>query len=246
MLRLLGVVISIGLADSLNPSTVGPALFLAAGDAPRRRVLAFTAGIFAVFLLGGLILTLGPGHAILALVPRPNATTRYILETVAGAALLAAGASLWQRRRHIQRRAKSSEGEPGRLTAKAERNPMIVGATIAIVELPTAFPYFAAIAAIVGSGTSITHQIVFVVIYNVCFVLPLLVIVLMLTVVGERTVDILARARRYLQRRWPTVVGAAALIAGVFVITLGVTGLTGRAHGPVGRLSRKLRHVIAR
>jgi cytochrome c biogenesis protein CcdA len=246
MLRLLGVVISIGLADSLNPSTIGPALFLASGDSPRRRVLAFTAGVFGVFLLGGLILTLGPGRAILALVPRPDATTRYILETIAGAALIVAGAALWQRRRRIQRRAKNSDGEPGRWTAKAERNPLIVGATIAVVELPTAFPYFAAIAAIVGSGTPITHQIVFVAIYNACFVLPLLIIVLMLTVVGERTVDILARARRSLQRRWPTVVGAVALIAGVFVITLGVTGLTGRAHGSVGSLSRKLRHVISR
>jgi cytochrome c biogenesis protein CcdA len=246
MLRLLGVVISIGLADSLNPSTVGPALFLAGGKSPRRHVLGFTAGTFAVFLLGGLVLTLGPGHAILALVPHPDATARYILETIAGASLLVAGGVLWRRRRRIERHAEDPDRAPGWLASGAARSPMVVGATIAVIELPTAFPYFAAIAAIVGSGTGIVHQIVLVVIYNVCFVLPLLIIVLMLTLVGERTVDILAAARRYLRRRWPAVAGVAALIAGLFVITLGVTGLTGRAPGSVGALSRRLRHVISR
>ena len=246
MLRLLGVVISIGLADSLNPSTIGPALYLAGGDCPRRRVLGFTAGTFAVFLVGGLILTLGPGRAILALVPHPGPTARYILETIAGAALLVVGAVLWRRRIQLQRRAEDPDREPGRFASGAARSPMIVGASIAGLELPTAFPYFAAIAAIVGSGESIPRQIVLVVIYNVCFVLPLLVIAFMLTVFGERTVQILGTMRHHLRSRWPTVVGAIALIVGVFVITLGVTGLAGQAPGSVGSLSRRLRRVISR
>jgi cytochrome c biogenesis protein CcdA len=246
MLRLLGLVLSIGLADSLNPSTVGPALFLAGGECPRRRVLGFTAGTFAVFLLGGLILTLGPGHAILTLVPHPDATTRYILETIAGAAMLVVGGVLWRRREQIRDRAQDGSASPGRFASGAARNPMLVGATIAVVELPTAFPYFAAIAAIVGSGTSLVHQIVLVVIYNACFVLPLLAIAFMVAVFGDRTVQILTRARQSLHRRWPAVVGAVALVAGVFVIVLGVTGLTGRASGPVGSVSRKLRHLISR
>lgn len=246
MLQLLGVVISIGLADSLNPSTIGPALYLAGGEWARRRVLGFAAGTFIVFLLGGLILTLGPGRAILALVPHPHATARYILETIAGAALLAVGVVLWRRRREIQHRAQNSDGQPGRIASKAEQNPLIVGATISVIELPTAVPYFAVIAAVVASSTSIPHQILLIVIYNVCFVLPLLVIVLMLTVLGERTVQILSAARQYLRRRWPTIVGVVALIAGAFVITLGVTGLAGRAPGSVGKVSRSVRHVIAR
>ena len=32
MLRRIGVAVSVGLADSLNPSTVGPALFIATVD----------------------------------------------------------------------------------------------------------------------------------------------------------------------------------------------------------------------
>jgi cytochrome c biogenesis protein CcdA len=238
MLRLLGLVLSIGFADSLNPSTIGPALYLASGRSPRRSVLEFTAGAFGVFLLGGLVLTLGPGRAILALVPRPGATTSFILETVAGAAMLAASAVLWVRRCRLGRRRGAPEREP------RERRPLLMGAGIAIVELPTAFPYFAAIAAIVGSGLATPRQVVLVAIFNAAFVSPLLGIVLALTVMGDGAVELLTRLRQWMSRRWPVIAALVALVAGLFVITLGVTGLTGRSHGQVGRFSRRLRHLI--
>ena len=53
MVRLVGIVISIGLADSLNPTTIAPALYLATGERARGRVAEFTAGVFAVYFLGG-------------------------------------------------------------------------------------------------------------------------------------------------------------------------------------------------
>ena len=84
MLRLIGIVISIGLADSLNPTTIGPALFLAAGDKPRERVAEFTLGVFLVYLLGGAAIALGPGQLLLSLVPRPDAEDRHVIEIIAG------------------------------------------------------------------------------------------------------------------------------------------------------------------
>ena len=76
MLRLIGIVISIGLADSLNPSTIAPALLLAAGPAPAQTVAQFTAGVFLVYLLGGALIALGPGRAVLSLVRSPDQTRR--------------------------------------------------------------------------------------------------------------------------------------------------------------------------
>ena len=37
MLRLIGLVVSIGLADSMNPSTIAPGIYLAMGRRPRDR-----------------------------------------------------------------------------------------------------------------------------------------------------------------------------------------------------------------
>jgi cytochrome c biogenesis protein CcdA len=239
MLRVLGLVISIGLADSMNPSTIAPALYLATGEAPVRDLIEFTAAVFAVTLLGGALIVLGPGEALLSLVPHPSATTRYILETVAGVAMLVGAAYLWRRRERLGHHPRS--GPP-----KQTRSAALLGATIAAIELPSAFPYFAAIAAIVGSGLGLAQRVVLLVIYNACFVLPLLGILGIVAVAGDRAAEILGRAREFLERRWPVVLAALALVAGLFVTALGVTGLTSGSHGTVGRVSRHLRKVISR
>jgi len=237
MLRALGVVLCIGLADSLNPSTTVTGLFLASGARPRRTVLEFAGGVFLMFLVGGLVLTLGPGTAILALVPRPTATTRYILETVAGVAMLVTAAVLWRRR--------GSPGEERKLGRAGRRgSAFVLGMTIAAVELPTAFPYFAAIAAIVGAGVDLPTRIVLVAIYDGCFVLPLLGIAVTIAVAGEPAVARLTRARGWLAHHWPVLLSRLALAAGIFGITLGITGLTLDVPGNTGHFSRGLRHLL--
>jgi cytochrome c biogenesis protein CcdA len=238
LLRILGLVLSIGLADSVNPSTSLTGLFLAAGGNPRRSVLEFAAGVFAVFLLAGLILTLGPGRAILALVPHPDATTRYVLETVAGAAMLILAATLWRRRGRVTDRGAS----PGVLSRSG--SPFAMGVTIGAIEVPTAFPYFAVIAAIVGSGQNLVTQLMLVAVYDLCFVLPLLGIALAISVGGDPAVQRLVRARRWLGGHWPWVLSRLALVAGVFVVALGVTGLTLNTPGDTGQFSRSLRHLL--
>jgi hypothetical protein len=96
MLRRIGVVIAVGLADSLNPSTVGPALYLA--TVPKRvlRVTQFTIGVFSVDFVVGLVLTIGPGRLLLGLVPRPQGTVRHVIELVVGVVLLIAAIALWR------------------------------------------------------------------------------------------------------------------------------------------------------
>jgi cytochrome c biogenesis protein CcdA len=220
MIRLIGLAVSIGLADSLNPSTIVPALYLATGEHPRQRVIQFTVGVFAVYFIGGAAVALGPGELLLSLVPHPSHTTRYVLEVVAGAAILIGGVFLWFHRTRL------GEREPPDISGGG-RGTWLLGATITIVELPTAFPYFAVIAAIVGSGLGPVRQLTLLLVFNVCFVLPLLAIVAVLTFGGERTDRLLASGRDFLQRRWPVVLSVVAVIAGVFVIGLGVTGLTG-------------------
>jgi cytochrome c biogenesis protein CcdA len=219
MIRLIGLAVSIGLADSLNPSTIVPALYLATGEQPRQRVVEFTVGVFAVYFVGGAAVALGPGQLLLSLVPHPSQTTRYVIEVVAGAAILIAGVVLWLHRQRL------GDRDPPDISVGG-RGAWLLGATITIVELPTAFPYFAVIAAIVGSGLNPARQLSLLLIFNVCFVLPLLAIIAVLTFGGDRTDRLLAAGRDFLQRRWPVVLAVVAVVAGLFVIALGVTGLT--------------------
>jgi len=232
MIRLIGLAISIGLADSLNPSTIVPALYLATGEHPRERVFEFTVGVFAVYFVGGAAIALGPGELLLSFVPHPSHTTRYVIEVIAGAAILIAGVVLWFHRGGL------GDRKPPDISAGG-RGTWLLGATITIVELPTAFPYFAVIAAIVGSGLSPVRQLFLLLIFNVCFVLPLLAIVAVLTFGGARTDRLLTAGRDFLQRRWPVVLSVVAVIAGLVVIALGITGLT-NTRGHVRHITHEL------
>jgi cytochrome c biogenesis protein CcdA len=238
MLRLIGLAVSIGLADSMNPSTIAPGLYLAMGRNARSGLIQFTLAVFGVNLAGGAVIALGPGQALLALVPEPGPTARYILETVAGVVMLIGAALLWRRRKRLAQRKLPEPSAEG-------RSALLLGLTVSAVEFPTAFPYFAVIAAAVGSGLGLIQQLIALVVYNVAFVLPLILMIVVLTVAPDRAGRILGRFRDVLQRYWPIVLAGLALLAGVFVTALGVTGLAGRNHGPIGRVSRKVRRIIS-
>lgn len=239
MLRVIGVVLSIGLADSMNPSTIAPALYLASDEAPLRNLTEFTVAVFATSLLGGAVILLGPGQALLDLVPHPSATTRYILELVAGTAMLVAAVFLWLRRDQLGRR---QETRPQR----SSRSSAWLGVTIMVVELPTAFPYFAAIAAVIGSGVGLVQRVILLALYNACFVLPLVLILGTVAIAGDRAERILGTVRDFLHRHWPTLLAGVALVAGMFVAALGATGLAMAGHTRFAHFSRRLRHVLSR
>jgi cytochrome c biogenesis protein CcdA len=237
MFRLVGIVVSIGLADSLNPTTIAPALFLASGDHPRQNVTEFTLAVFAVYLLGGAAIALGPGQLLLSLVPHPQHQTRGIIEVIAGAVLIIGGAAVWRSRDRLARRDLP--------TADANsKSGAVLGATITAVELPTAFPYFFAIAAIVGSGLGPIRQVILLVLFNVCFVLPLTGIAALLWLAGDHANDMLASIRDFLQRHWPAMLALVALVAGTFVILLGTSAIAGHHHGRIARFARHVNRLL--
>jgi cytochrome c biogenesis protein CcdA len=239
MFRLVALAVSIGFADSLNPSTIAPALYFAGGKDPRRKVTQFTTGVFVANLLGGAVIALGLGQLILSLVPRPDREDRYVLEIIAGCSVLAAGMFIWIYRHRLAARELHAP-KAGR------RSSALMGATISAVELPTAFPYFAVIAATVGSGLGVIQQTVALVIFNLCFIAPLIAILAILTFTGTRAHAILAEGRRRLEANWPLALAGLAVLAGAFVVLLGATGLAGLGHGHFAGGARRLRKLLTR
>ena len=239
MLRLIGLMISIGFADSLNPSTIAPAMYLATDSRNARgQVTQFTLAVFAVYLLGGLAVALGPGELLLDLVPHPRPELKYLFEIIGGVVLLTLSAVLWGFRRLLVKRELPEVHTDGRSSA-------LLGATITAVELPTAFPYFAAIAAVVGSGYGVWHQVFLILIFNVAFVLPLLAIIAILALAGSNAQGMLVNARKWLERHWPVTLAIVGLIAGLFCVFIGITGLVGLHQSHAGRVARRLRHIVA-
>ena len=219
LLRVAGVTASVGLADSLNPSTVGPALYLATAGRRLLRVTQFTLGVFSVNFVAGVILTIGPGRFLLDLVPHPRGTVKHVIELVAGVVLLIAAVALWRQRRSLARRELPMSG------GGSGGSALVTGMSIAAVELPTAAPYFAVIAGIVASSANVPQEIGLVALYNLCFVLPLLAIIAVLLFAGERADPWLQKGGVWLQRRWPVVLAVLLLVVGSALAILGGTGL---------------------
>jgi cytochrome c biogenesis protein CcdA len=212
------VVLTVGLADSLSPETIGPALYLASAKRPLRAVLEFTAGVFAVNLVVGVVLTTALGRWLLSFVPHPQGTARHLIELVAGLVLLVCAAALWlSRRRLARRKLPMASGGGG--------SAFVTGASITAVGIPTAAPYLTVIASIVASGSSIPTEFFLLVLYNLAFVAPLLAIVAILLLAGDRAGPLLVRAGAWLQREWASVLAGLPLVIGSILLLLGAAGL---------------------
>lgn len=217
MVALALLVASIAIADSINPSTVVPALYLAARP-QGRGLTSFTVGVFAAYLAGGVVLVLGPGPALIAALRDVGPLAEHVTEIAAGAVLLGVGLIAWRSRRRPEADRQRSAGI-GRSSAFA------LGAGIALVELPTAFMYFGAVSAILESHSAAPAELALVAAYNALFVLPLVAIIGLRRLAGERAEAPLAAVGGWLRRAAPVALAAVAGCAGTAVAAIGLGGL---------------------
>jgi cytochrome c biogenesis protein CcdA len=218
MFKLAVAVVAIALPDCINPSLIGGELLVATGQHPRRKAATFTLAAWTVTFLFGLALALGLGDLILSVVPKPSATVKYSLEVAAGLALVLGGALVWIRR-------KALVSEPKRDRSRAHQPAALLGAGIAGIELLTAFPYFAAIALIVGSGVSNIGKLWLLILYCVVYTLPLIAIAVTIAVAGEDAERILRPVGAWLFAHWPAVVAPLTAAFGVAVLAFGLVQL---------------------
>jgi len=220
MFKLVVAVIAIALADCINPSLIGGQLFVATGEYPRRQTAAFAVAALVVTFVFGLLLAVGLGDLILSLVPKPGRTLKYELIAFAGIVLICGGAALWIRRRTLVS-TKEGDDRPQR-----RRPAALMGAAIAGLELLTAFPYFAAIAMIAGSGVSRVSKLSLLVLYCVIYVLPLIAIAVVIAIMGPRAERILEPVGAWLSAHWPAVVGPLTAAFGIGILVFGIVQLT--------------------
>lgn len=221
MLSLALVVAAIALPDSMNPSLILTDLYLAGGAHPRRRTAVFAIAVFAVTFSGGVLVALGVADLVRSLLPTFSSEVKYWLIVVGGVSLSLGGVAIW-----IKRRALADRQQPkAKRGASAGQSAVLMGAGIAGVELLTAFPYFAAISIIVGSGVSSPEKVLLLGIYNLVYVLPLLGIAIVCAVKGPGAAGFLSRIRASVLSRWPVVIAPLALAVGLGLTAFGVLRL---------------------
>lgn len=222
VLSLVFTVGAIALPDSINPSLIFSSLYLAAGPHPRRRTATFAITAFLVTFAGGALIALGLADLVRSLLPKPSAELKYGLIVAGGVALIVGGVAIWVKREGL--------ADPQPPDAKRDRgagqSAALLGAGIAGVELLTAFPYFAAISIIVGSGVSSPGKLFLLGLYNFVYVLPLIGIAIACAVMGPRAAGFLGRIRDGVLSRWPMVVAPLGVAVGLGLTAFGLLRLT--------------------
>ena len=213
-------VIAIALPDSLNPSLIVAAVYLALGAQPVRRTLLFTVATFIVTLAGGLAIALGLGDLVLSLLPKLSHTVKWDVAIAVGVIVMCGGVVIWWRREALAADPETIHKEPS-----AHGSALLMGAGIAGVELLTAFPYFAAIAVVLGSSVAAPAKVSLLVLYNVIYVAPLAAIVVVRATMGEKGAELLLPVSDWIQTRWPIVVAPVAGVAGAALTTYGILQL---------------------
>lgn len=219
MLKLAIAVVAIALPDSINPSLIGGELLAATGPHPRWRTAAFTLGALTVTFVFGLAFALGLGDLILSVLPKPGPTLKYALIAGAGLVLVVGGIVIWVRRGAL------ASSEPPIDRAGSHSSSGLMGAGIAGLELLTAFPYFAAIAMIVGSGVSKAEKLSLLALYCIVYTLPLIVIAALVALMGERAERRLKPVGDWIFAHWPVIVGPITVAIGVGVLVFGIVQL---------------------
>jgi cytochrome c biogenesis protein CcdA len=215
MLTLLTLIVSVGLADSIDPTMILPAGYFASRPDGGRSVAKFAGGVFTVNVIAGVAIALGPGRFLLSLAPHLGSRTTHRLELAAGALLLVAAVVLWLWR-------------PRPRPATHERSPhaaYLVGATIALAELPTALPYFVVTVAVIRAQEGIASTVALLSAYQVLYLTPVLAISVLSRYASRA--DGAARGKRLrslLVRYENRLVAAVLFFVGVVLLVLGQSG----------------------
>lgn len=220
MLKLSLAVVAIALADCINPTLIGGELLVATRPHPRRQTVAFTIGAGVVTFVFGLALALGLGDLILSVVPKPGPTVKYSLITAAGVALLAGGGVVMLQRRHL------ASSEPASKRRSPHGAAGLIGAGLGGVELVTAFPYFAAIAMIIGSGVSGPEKLTLLILYCVIYTLPLIGIAVAFAIMGDAAEKRVRPFGDWMLAHWPLIVGPITAVIGLAVLVFGIVELS--------------------
>lgn len=215
---LLPLVIGLGLADSLNPITIAVGIFIASTERPAGRLAAYIAGIFLLYLGGGLLLLFGPAFLLRTATEGLSPTVNSIVALVIGVGAFVAAGIGWRHRHRVTNRQIPER-------ALHPHSMLALGAGMTAVDLPTAFPYFAVIAGIVKRDPSEAVAVAAMVIFNVCYVLPLVAILVARVVAGERIEPFLGRLRERVFAWAPAILAVITIAAGAYFTYLGIAGL---------------------
>lgn len=173
---LLGL-LAFALVDSINPSAIVVTLYLLSGGRAPAQIGVYVAAIFLTYLTLGVMMMLGIEALLPSLGTVGSSRLGFIVQGLIGLAML-----LYAIRAPTTARS-ASRVEP---RASSYAALALLGVTVTTMELPTAVPYFGAIALLTTADLPMAQWMPLLVVYNAIFVLPPVLLLMGHIVFGRR------------------------------------------------------------
>lgn len=219
-MNLIALLTGIALVDSLNPTLFVVQFYLFTTPKPMPRIASYIAGVVTANYVGGVLLLVGLGTVIANLIAQIPPVWLTGFQIVLGVVLFIFGL--------IFRAEAMAESE----TIQKPRSmgliaAFVFGIVVMAQELTTALPYFFAIERIVDARPTLIQSLLALGLYNLVFVLPLLVFMILFARLRHRISTQLERVTLWIRKWVPRLMKAGALIVGTLLMVSGVTQFIG-------------------
>lgn len=186
MIELLVLVLGIALLDSLNPSALVITLLLLTQKRSKVKVITYITAIFTAYLSIGIVVMLGLDIVADLVDDLLYSPIAYAIQGMLGAFML------------IYSFIAPNKAASRTTHLPESPSPMgifLLGITVTIVEFSTALPYIGALGLLTNANLSIIQWLLILMVYNVIFVTPPLVLLFLYCVLGDHLEQRFARYR---------------------------------------------------
>jgi cytochrome c biogenesis protein CcdA len=182
--------LALALVDSINPSAIVVTLYLLSRGRGPAHVAVYILAIFLTYLTLGVLMMLGVGAMLPSLQTLGSGRLGLLVQGLIGLAMLVYA---------IRAPSASRQGRPVEPSASSYLALMALGVVVTTMELPTAIPYFGAVALLTAADLPAAQWLPLLGLYNAIFVLPPVVLLVGQIAFGRRLDARYARLRERLQ-----------------------------------------------
>ena len=169
--------LALALVDSINPSAIVVTLFLLSAGRGPSQIVVYVGAIFLTYLALGVMMMSGIEALLPALGTVGSGRLGLIVQGLIGLAMLLYA---------IRAPTTASQTPRVQTNASSYAALALVGVTVTTMELPTAVPYFGAIALLTAADLPMAQWLPLLIVYNAIFVLPPILLLAGHAVFGRR------------------------------------------------------------
>ena len=193
MVEVLLVLVPILITDVINPVLLAALIFGLGSPRPYLNGWLILFGWFITYFIAGIIIALGL-EAIIAYLNDPKLID-FIIELLVGLVIVSVG--FWMTKGNNK---KGKEKDYGKSNDLKPGTAFVIGASINLIGMPFAVPYFAALDQILKADFNTIEALIALLIYNIFYLVPFVVIIFIRLIYRNEGDAILNRVNRVMEK----------------------------------------------